>query len=90
LGLRLPLLIISPYAKKGYVSHTHYEHGTMLKFVEETFGLPAMAASDARANPPDDSFDFNAPPRKFKVIPSVFGKDFFLHQKPDYHIIDSE
>jgi phospholipase C len=90
LGLRLPLLIISPYAKKGYVTHTHYEHGTILKFVEETFGLPALAASDSRANSPDDSFDFNQPPRKFKVIPSVFGKDYFLHQAPDHHILDAE
>jgi phospholipase C len=90
LGLRLPLLIVSPYAKQGYVSHTHYEHGTILKFVEETFGLPALAASDSRANPPDDSFDFSQPPRKFKVIPSTFGKDYFLHQAPDYHIPDAE
>jgi len=90
LGLRLPLLIISPYAKQGYVTHTHYEHGTILKFVEETFGLQALAASDARANPPDDSFDFNQAPRKFKVIPSTFGKEYFLRQAPDYHIPDSQ
>ena len=30
LGYRLPLLIISPYAKQGFVSHTHYEHGSIL------------------------------------------------------------
>jgi len=90
LGLRLPLLIISPYAKQNYVTHTHYEHGTILKFVEETFGLPAMAASDSRANAPDDSFNFNQSPRKFKVIPSEFGKEYFLHQAPDYHIIDAQ
>ena len=36
LGYRLPLLIISPYAKKGYVDHTHFEHGTILRFVEDT------------------------------------------------------
>ncbi|MEO6991908.1 MAG: alkaline phosphatase family protein, partial [Candidatus Baltobacteraceae bacterium] len=39
-GLRVPLLIISPYAKKGYVSHVHYEHGSILKFAEDQFGLP--------------------------------------------------
>ena len=38
-GMRIPMLIVSAYAKKGYVSHTHYEHGSILKFVEETFGL---------------------------------------------------
>ena len=71
LGMRLPLLIVSAYAKKGLVSHTHYEHGSILKFVEETFGLPALAASDKRATAPDDAFDFNAPPRKFQTVPSV-------------------
>ena len=44
--MRLPLLIISPYAKKGLVSHVHYEHGSILKFVEDQFGLRRLAASD--------------------------------------------
>ncbi len=39
LGIRVPLLIISPYAKKGVV-HTQYEFASVLKFAEETFGLP--------------------------------------------------
>ena len=88
LGLRLPLIIVSPYAKKGYVSHTPLEHGSILKFVENTFGLPAMTASDKRANAPDDAFDFNKPPRKFKTIPAVYRREYFLHQPPDYHIPD--
>lgn len=90
LGFRLPLLIISPYAKQSYVTHTDYEHGTILKFVEETFGLPALAASDSRANSPDDSFDFNQAPRKFQVIPSEFGEEYFLHEAPDNHIPDAD
>ncbi len=48
LGYRLPLLIISPYAKKGYVDHTHYEHGTILKFVENTFGLPPLGNTNGQ------------------------------------------
>lgn len=80
LGIRIPMLIVSAYAKKRHVSHTHYEHGTILKFVEETFGLPAMAASDTRANPPDDAFNFNAAPRKFRKIPSAYDRAFFLRQ----------
>ena len=46
LGMRIPMLIISPYAKKGYVSHVHYEHGSILRFVEDQFGLKRLAASD--------------------------------------------
>jgi phospholipase C len=90
LGLRLPLLIISPYAKKGYVSHVHYEHGTILKFVEETFGLHSLAASDKRANPPDDAFDFSQPPRKFTPINAPYDENYFLHQPLDTRPPDTD
>ncbi|HEX3672371.1 MAG TPA: alkaline phosphatase family protein [Candidatus Cybelea sp.] len=66
LGFRVPLVIVSPYAKRGYVSHVHYEHGSILKFAEDQFGLGRLAASDRRANSPErDAFDFSKPPRKF-------------------------
>jgi phospholipase C len=83
LGIRIPMLIVSAYAKNGRVSHTHYEHGSILKFVEQTFGLPAMAASDKRATAPNDAFDFNKQPRTFERVPSEFGIDYFMHQPPD-------
>ncbi len=42
LGIRVPFLVISPFAKKGYVSHTQYELASVLKFIEERFGcLPS-------------------------------------------------
>ncbi len=67
LGFRVPLVVVSPYAKKNYVSHVQYEHGSILRFAEDTFGLPQLAASDARAtSPAADCFDFSKPPRKFK------------------------
>jgi phospholipase C len=90
LGIRVPLLIVSSYAKRGLVSHTHYEHGTILKFVEQTFGLPAMAQTDSRANPPDDAFDFGKPPRKFKKIPASLGIDYFVHQAADFRPPDAQ
>jgi len=65
LGFRVPLLVISPYAKRGYVSHVQYEHGSLLRFIEDCFGLPRLAASDSRANSPTDAFDFSQPPRRF-------------------------
>jgi phospholipase C len=69
LGIRVPLLIVSPYAKKGLVSHVHYEDGSILKFAEDQFGLPRLAASDARANSPEeDCFNFKQPPRKLMKI----------------------
>lgn len=66
LGFRVPLLIISPFAKRGYVSHVQYEHGSILRFIEDRFGLARLSNCDTRANSPaDDSFDFNRPARKF-------------------------
>ena len=91
LGIRIPMLIVSAYAKEGHVSHVHYEHGSILKFVEDTFGLGRLAPSDTRAtSPAADAFDFTAPPRKFEAVPSEHGIDFFMHQPPDYRIPDAE
>jgi len=69
LGFRLPLLVISPYAKKNYVSHVQYETAGVLRFIEDRFGLKQMAAADRRAtSPAADCFDFSQPPRKFVPI----------------------
>jgi phospholipase C len=66
LGFRVPLLVISPFAKRGYVSHVRYEHGSILRFIEDRFGLSRLAASDTRANSPEnDCFDFTQAPRAF-------------------------
>ena len=62
LGPRVPMIIISPYAKAGYISHTVYEFSSFLKTVEERFGLPALTDRDAEANDLLDSFDFTQSP----------------------------
>ena len=90
LGMRIPMLIVSAYAKPGHVSHVHYEHGSILKFVEDTFGLPRLAASDKRANSPTDAFDFGKPPRTFVPIQGPYDKAYFMHQPIDHRIPDAE
>lgn len=91
LGIRIPLLIVSPYAKKNYVSHVQYEHGSILRFVEDQFGLPRLTASDTRANSPqDDAFDFTKPPRRFVPIPSPLNQSYFLHEPIDRRVPDSQ
>jgi phospholipase C len=62
LGERVPFIIISPYAKPGYISSTQYEASSILKFVEERFGLPPLTNRDAGANDTTDAFNFNQPP----------------------------
>lgn len=68
LGPRVPLLIISPYARQGYISHTQYELSSVLKFAEEVFGLPSLGQRDAIANDTTDSFDFTQTPRKGLIL----------------------
>jgi phospholipase C len=62
LGERVPFIIISPYAKPGYISSTQYEASSILKFVEERFGLPPLTQRDANANDTTDAFNFNQTP----------------------------
>ncbi len=91
LGFRVPLLVISAYAKKGYVSHVHYENGSLLRFIEDRFGLASLSASDARANSPArDCFDFGQAPRKFVQIPAPMSRRDFELQPPDLRPPDSE
>lgn len=61
LGPRVPLLVISPYAKPGYISHQQGEFASFDKFLEENFGLPSLNQRDALSETGDlmDYFDFN-------------------------------
>jgi phospholipase C len=68
LGPRVPLLILSPYAKPGYVSHTVYEHSSVLKFIETRHGLKALSSRDAAASNMLDSFDFSQAPQAPLVL----------------------
>ncbi len=91
LGFRVPLLVISPYAKQGYVSHVHYEHGSLLRFVEDRFNLSALSASDARATSPEaDCFDFRQSPRTFVPIQTTMDERDFERQPLDLRPVDKE
>ena len=59
LGPRVPLLIISPFAKKGYISHTTYEFSSFLRLVEERYSLQPLTDRDKLASDMLDSFDFS-------------------------------
>ncbi|MEA2748726.1 MAG: phospholipase [Myxococcales bacterium] len=63
LGFRVPFTVVSPYAKRGYVSHAVLDHTSILRFVEAKFRVPALTARDANAMAPYDFFDFQAAPR---------------------------
>jgi phospholipase C len=68
LGPRAPLLIISPFAKQGYVSHTVYEQSAILKFVERRYHLQPLTARDRAASDMLDSFDFSQAPQSPLIL----------------------
>ncbi len=78
LGFRVPLIAISPYVPKGFVSHRRHEFGSILKYVERNFGLGSLGATDERADDLSDFFDYQHQPRKFVAIPAPHGAKFFL------------
>jgi phospholipase C len=61
LGIRIPLYVISPFARPGYVRHAPSAHTSILRFIELRFGLPALAGRDANADALLDMFDFCSP-----------------------------
>ncbi len=61
-GYRVPLLVISPFAKKNYVSHTVADFTAILKFIETRFSLPSLTARDAAQMDMQEFFTFDNPP----------------------------
>ncbi|HEX4013137.1 MAG TPA: alkaline phosphatase family protein [Candidatus Cybelea sp.] len=96
LGFRVPMLLISPYArearagKPGYISHTTYEFGSILKFVEQNWNLGTLGATDSRAASLIDCFDFTQSPRPFTQVLVKYSRSYFLHQPYSYKPIDTE
>jgi phospholipase C len=58
-GTRVPAIIISPFAKKGFVDHTQYETLSILSFIEKRWGLDPLSTRDENANPLENAFDLS-------------------------------
>ncbi|MGC9993616.1 MAG: alkaline phosphatase family protein [Candidatus Cybelea sp.] len=83
LGFRVPMLIVSPYARTGsgsqggYISHTQYEFGSILKYIENNFNLGSLGTTDKRTTSIGDVFNYDRKPRQFKTIPSTLDAKYF-------------
>jgi len=80
-GFRVPMIVISPYAKPAYTSHVTHDFGSILKFIEETFNLPSLGYADAPADDLADCFNFSQTPIPFKTIAAPLKADNFLNDK---------
>jgi phospholipase C len=75
-GFRVPCTVVSPYAKRGHVSHHIYDHASVLALVERTFAVAPLGPRDAAADPLTDCFDFSHPtsgPVTFPPLEQVTG-----------------
>jgi phospholipase C len=77
LGFRVPLIVVSPYARQGYVSHVTHEASGFLKYMEEVFNLPSLGTRDVNTDDFNDCFDYNQTPLPYQQIPVTFNADYF-------------
>jgi phospholipase C len=89
-GLRVPLIVISPYAKPGYISHVNHDFGSILKFVEEVYGLGSLGYADSFADDLSDCFDFGQAPLRFRTIPAPRDANYFLHDTTPPMVPDND
>jgi phospholipase C len=80
-GFRVPLIVVSPFAEAGFVSHQTHDFGSILKFIEETFGLTTVGYADANADDLSDCFDFGQAPVAFHEIAATHDAAYFLSHK---------
>ena len=92
LGFRVPMLVVSPYAvagsgsQGGYISHTQYEFGSILKYIEGNWNLGNLGTSDVRATSIGDVLNYDQSPRSFTAIPSKRSVQFFIsHSRAIQH-----
>ena len=73
LGFRVPLLVISPYAKRGYVDDAFGEFSSPLRFIADNWGLPHLTPRIADSHDFSHVFDFDRPPRRPDPQPATRG-----------------
>jgi phospholipase C len=74
-GFRVPALLVSPYARRGYIESTQLDFTSVLKFIEENWDIEPLAERDAAAQSIVTAFDFSQPPRKPYFISFVRESD---------------
>jgi phospholipase C len=95
LGMRVPMFVVSPWAKRGYISGQLYEHSSMLKFLERRFGLPTLASVNHLFDSSTPTFHNDAaigqtsgppaPPRDGNRQLGDFFEAFDFSQDPNYN-----
>jgi phospholipase C len=80
-GFRVPLIVVSPYAKAAYISHVTHDFGSILKFIETRFKLPSLGYADGPADDLSDCFNLTQTPLTFHTIPAPLDAAHFINDK---------
>jgi phospholipase C len=80
-GFRVPLIVVSPYAKAKYISHTAHDFGSILKYIETTFNLNSLGYADAYADDLSDCFNMTQSPIPFQTISAPIRASAFVKKK---------
>ncbi len=88
-GERVPAIIVSPYAKAGYVSTTTYQFGSILRYIEDNWHLGSLHTTDTSASI-IDCFNYGQTPIAFQPITSSLGKAYFMHENHSYAPPDTD
>jgi phospholipase C len=72
-GFRVPTMLVSAYARPGFIDHTVLDHTSFLKFIDQNWNLRPLAARDAHANDFMNAFDFSRPPSPAVIVSDVRG-----------------
>ncbi len=81
LGFRVPVIVVSPYARAGYISHTTHEFSGFLKYTEEVFNLPSLGTRDVLADDFADCFNYAQTPQPYVPVTVVNDGAFFQRNK---------
>jgi phospholipase C len=78
----VPMMVVSAYTQAAYVDNTRQDFGSILRFIENNFGIAegALGFADARSTTDlAEFFNLTSPPRVFTTIPSPLDANFFIH-----------
>jgi phospholipase C len=70
-GFRVPTLLVSPWAKRGYIDSTTLDFTSMLKFIQQNWGVAPLAERDRAAKSIAGAFDFSQPAPRSPVLLSL-------------------
>jgi phospholipase C len=87
-GFRVPALLVSPYARRGFIDNTRLDFTSILRFIEDNWGLKPLTSRDAHANSIATGFDFKQHPRAAAFTSDIRGSSLETHvRRPVIYVL---